>query len=443
MKKNLWLLPLMGTLLFTACKKDDDDAVSGDSNSATTRTFKVTVENVASPKAHFASGVFDTPVGATMPGGAGPGNAFEFTFGAVDGQKLSFATMFVASNDLFYGPDGNGIELFNSGVPVDGDVTSQIILWDAGTEVNEMPGSGANQPMSQSGPNTGADENGLVQDIANVNDGFTYPATSATIQVTIDSLGNNLFTCRIENLAGSTTPLAPGVWVVHTDNDPLFAANTADSDQGLEALAEDGSAMQLGGYMNSVSGIASPFAPGVWAVHESGIKPIFTTNAPDAGLGLEALAEDGVAGDLGTALAATTGVLSSGVFMTPAGASMPGPIGPGASYEFNITASQGENLSLATMFIFSNDGFVAPADGGLPLWSGSSPISGDITSSFLLWDAGTEVNQYPGAGPSQPALGGPNNGTSESNNIVEIADSNDGFTYPAVADAVRITITPL
>jgi len=38
-----------------------------------------------------------------------------------------------------------GIELYNRSTPVIGDVTSQIYLWDAGTEVNEMPGTGMNQ----------------------------------------------------------------------------------------------------------------------------------------------------------------------------------------------------------------------------------------------------------------------------------------------------------
>ena len=41
------------------------------------------------------------------------------------------------------------------------------------------------------------------------------------------------------------------------------------------------------------SGYFSPFAPGVFAIHSSGVKPIFTNNSQDRGDGLEALAEDG------------------------------------------------------------------------------------------------------------------------------------------------------
>jgi hypothetical protein len=91
--------------------------------------------------------------------------------------------MFVQSNDLFYAPDGAGIALFNAeATPVTGDVTSQIGLWDAGTEVNQEPGFGPDQAPRQAGPNTGADENGVVQIVA---DGFSYPGTSDTIRVII------------------------------------------------------------------------------------------------------------------------------------------------------------------------------------------------------------------------------------------------------------------
>jgi len=46
------------------------------------------------------------------------------------------------SNDWFYGPGESGIELFKDGQPINGDITSQIILWDVGTEVDQEPGIG-------------------------------------------------------------------------------------------------------------------------------------------------------------------------------------------------------------------------------------------------------------------------------------------------------------
>src|SRR5262249_51004101 len=67
----------------------------------------------------------------------GPGQAFEFKVTAKPGERLTIATMFAQSNDLFYAPREDGIALFDaSGKPIRGDVTSQILLWDAGTDVN-------------------------------------------------------------------------------------------------------------------------------------------------------------------------------------------------------------------------------------------------------------------------------------------------------------------
>ena len=51
-------------------------------------------------------------------------------------------TMMGQSNDWFYGPNESGIELFKNGQPISGDITSQIILWDVGTEVDQEPGIG-------------------------------------------------------------------------------------------------------------------------------------------------------------------------------------------------------------------------------------------------------------------------------------------------------------
>ncbi|MEJ2149324.1 MAG: spondin domain-containing protein, partial [Chloroflexota bacterium] len=128
-------------------------------------------------------GVFNTPVGMSESGTAAPGETYEFSFVASPGAYLSFATMSVQTNDLFYAPDGAGIPLFDADLrAVRGDITDQISLWDAGTEVNQAPGEGADQGARQAAPNTGADEGGVVQI---VNDGFTYPDTADAIRVTI------------------------------------------------------------------------------------------------------------------------------------------------------------------------------------------------------------------------------------------------------------------
>ena len=132
--------------------------------------------------------VFNTPDGSDMPGplgpgdGMGPGNSYVFEFESGEGSYLSFASMLVQSNDLFFAPGAMGIALFEDGYPIEGDITEQIMLWDAGTEVNQEPGTGADQPMNQAAPNTGEDEGGPVR---LVDDEFEYPETASVITVTI------------------------------------------------------------------------------------------------------------------------------------------------------------------------------------------------------------------------------------------------------------------
>ncbi len=131
-------------------------------------------------------GVQAVPDGADGPGPAFPGDSYSFSVTASAGEYLSFATMFVQSNDLFYGPDESGIALFDDmGQPVAGRVTRQIDLWDAGTEVNQEPGVGADQAPRQAGPDTGADEMGVVLLEADAADMYEYPPVAATIRVTI------------------------------------------------------------------------------------------------------------------------------------------------------------------------------------------------------------------------------------------------------------------
>jgi hypothetical protein len=127
-------------------------------------------------------GTFTKPVGSEMPSPIFSGGAYEFTFTATEGSSLDLTTMFGQSNDLFYAP-AKAIELFDdNGQPVTGDITDKFELWDAGTEVNQAPGIGADQGPRQKGPNTGAAENGVVH---LVKDAFTYPETKNVLRITV------------------------------------------------------------------------------------------------------------------------------------------------------------------------------------------------------------------------------------------------------------------
>ena len=116
---------------------------------------------------------FNTPVGDDMPGPATPGKKYSFTFMAKPGDRLSFATMHVQSNDGFYAPADTGIPLFNGNMPISGDMTAKVMLWDGGTEINQEPGVGADQAPRQSGPNPGASESEPIQ-LISARDSFTY-----------------------------------------------------------------------------------------------------------------------------------------------------------------------------------------------------------------------------------------------------------------------------
>jgi len=129
--------------------------------------------------------VFNTPIGTDTPAPITPGYAYECIFEAAPGSRLTITSMFGQSNDLFYAPNESGIALFSNGKPISGDITAKMILWDAGTEVNEEPGVGPNQAPRQKAPNTGKDENSVVKNIKDVKDGFNYPKTASVMKVTI------------------------------------------------------------------------------------------------------------------------------------------------------------------------------------------------------------------------------------------------------------------
>lgn len=439
-----WAAVMGATLALVAC----DD---GTTTPPATETFEVTIENVSTVYEHAASGAFATPVGQDDPGPLLPGGAYEFEFDAAPGMHLSFATMFVQSNDFFYAPTGEGIPLWDeSGQQVTGDVTHLVHLWDAGTEADQEPGLGATQAPRQAGPDMGPpDEDSSVRRAA---DTFgNLPAVTEVLRVTLHSTGATSFRARIENLSDAETlatsdgmthpvPLAPGVWVVHDGPNPIFTEGQAERGEGLEGLAEDGSVAGLTGALAGRTGLTSPIAPGVFAVHNTP-SVLFHAGMPDDGVGLEALAEDGDPSVLAATLAADPLVSESEAFTTPIGGAGPAPAFPGEAYAFTFTAEPGDRLSFATMLVQSNDLFFAPAETGIDLFPGGTPLNGELTGMVLLWDAGTEVNEVPGVGLNQaPRQTGPDTGPAEGGSVRQV---NDGYRYPQPGEVIRVTIRPL
>jgi hypothetical protein len=317
----------------------------------------VTIENI-SDFAITDSGAFSVPVSASEPGPVLPGDAYEFTTYANAGQLLSFATMFVQTNDWFFAPNPEGIALFDQEV-----------------------GTGADQAPRQTGPDTGdADPDDNVRAVDS-------ETAADYVRVTVTPGDAGEFTTRIDNVSdGAATP--------------------------------------------------TPTAPGAYAVHDERAT-LFTLGEADAGLGLEALAEDGDPAGLAESLGGIDGVLHLGAFTVPDGASEAGPVLAGGSYSFTTPIAPGEPLSLATMFVQSNDRiFATPAEGIDVFDANGSLVEGEVSDQLLVVDVGSEIDQTPGFGADQaPRQAGPDTGDVDPDVNARIVDAR------MAADYVRVTVT--
>ena len=429
--------------VFTNGCGDDDDSTptpdAGSTDGGTTADgstgstdFTLTIENVGTRFPYQASGVFNTPTGASAPGPIMTNGSYEWTFTAarayptfMDETRLSFATMLVGSNDLFFAPAATGMPLFDdTGMPIVGDRTAEVEVWDAGTEADEaLGGSTANRP-----PNAGV---GPVDPTATVRLASATPiysdiaAADAFIRLDVAATETDrawVFTVTLTNVSADAatplavaTPVSPGVWVVHNQPDsdpgPLFTVGEADRGEGLEAIAEDGDASALGAALEADTGLTLVSSPGVWAVHTAA-DPFFTSGQADRGDGLEAIAEDGMAATLATALMSQTGITSSGTVSDM-------PFGPGGMATVSFSADPGDRFSFVTMVVPSNDVLFTFDPAGIELFdSAGAPVTGTI-AGLEIWDAGTEVDQTPGVGLDQVHLqAAPNTGAVDPDNTV-------------------------
>lgn len=190
--------------------------------------------------------------------------------------------------------------------------------------------------------------------------------------------------------------------------------------------------------LTTEGGAKYPFAlsPGMFVVNHR--KHYFFSEGDKADMALEAQAEDGNPELLSKEYLTKVGSIFMGVFNTPVGGDKAAPILPGGAYEFSFTAAEGMRLSLIAMYGQSNDLFYAPKQ-ALDLFDDNgNPLTGDITGSLVLWDAGTEVNQAPGVGLEQaPRQKMANTGPAENGKIGLVKDA---FMYPNTKDVLRVTI---
>jgi len=173
------------------------------------------------------------------------------------------------------------------------------------------------------------------------------------------------------------------------------------------------------------SGYVSPVAPVLWVLHDKKDHPIFTEGTPDYGIGLETLAETGNPGPLYISLMGEG--YKTGFYATREGGLGDGPLFPGQMYKFTIEAHVGQILSIASMLGASNDIFFSTGDEGIKLSNGEAEIN--LTHLIELYDAGTEVNEYPGAQTQA--------NTVENGNVRLL---NDGLPWPKASQVIKVTI---
>ncbi len=324
---------------------------------------------------------------------------------------ISFAAMVVQTNDAFWSTPPAGIALLDdAGMPraaadVQADVMSLLRIYDAGTEVDEIPGVGPNQAPRQGTPNTGADEGGVVR---------LYDRTTGTTNALADLATSGLLSVTVEDIEGA------------------YVIRVQSNGEGFPGLT-----------------------PVAWALHSDAID-FFTPGMP-ASAGLQALAEDGSVDTIVAELEGAAAVDQAGVEAVPNTAEGPGPAEPGDGYTFSVIPTmEGRFLSLATMVIPSNDLFLAFGRDGIALLDDEGSlrsvedINADIAGALAVWDAGTEQNQAGAAGSMQArppffggpgGQGGPNMGEAEGNGLVRQVP--DGvWAYPATGNIIRVTVAP-
>ncbi len=419
------LLPLA----FAACKKNDNGPISQPI------TTTITVDNVLKSQPLVESGTFQ---GTGSPALIFSGQSVTIHFSAAKGEALTFATMYGWSNDLFFAPENPGIAVYDSnGTPIQGDVSSNIKLWDNGTRVNQVPGAAVSHP--------GVAESKNISEVKGTDaQGNTYLPASQLVNATLVYDGNSYFTLTLTNVSGkkaNETPLSPGVWAVSyivggnlLNAAPLYTKDKPTAN-GLTSIAEAGNNDALSTYVTGITGIFTPLSPILVVVYNGIDNPIYKTGENDRGQGLKLIAQQGNADILAAALKGKPGIKA--VYVLPAPATkvlLPIINGQaGGSVSQDISVVKGDRLAITTMYGFSNDWFFSSIDNGV-----DPTIKGDISSTIKLYDDGTAINQFPGAGITQFNLAGTPLG--ESKPIAAVPNPNQFTTLPALTDIIRVTL---
>lgn len=338
-----------------------------------------------------------------------PGQSVSIKFSAGKAQALMFATMYGASKDWFFASKQPGIKLFNdNGTAITGDVSSSVLLWDNGTK-----------------DNTGQPESKPVSLVPGVN-------ASQLMKLNLDyNEMTSEFTLTITNTSGGTaneTPFSPGVWAVSNyngsqllNNAPFFTPNSLSNPE-ITDIAQMGNIDKMKTKLSVNTGIMTGLSPALVVVYRGDKNPIYELGKTDTGMGLKEIAQFGNVSKLQNSLKSFPGV--KGIYI--AGNA---PVAPGSKITTNFQADPGDKIAYVTMFGFSNDWFYANDQ------SIEANFKGDLTSKTSLFDSGTGVDQYPGAGNHQALFGG----TPQSETMV-ISKVGSSYPVPTVQNVIKVTV---
>lgn len=416
-------------VILASCKKDNKLPV--------TTSSTLTVENVLNSKPLVQSSKFQNTGASPV---VMPGESISFEFSAAKGQALSFATMYGWSNDLFFAPANPGIKVYDdAGVPIQGDVSAQIKLWDNGTRVNQAPGASVSHPgVAETAPKNIMEVKGTDAQ------GNTYVDASNLMKLELTYLGSSKFSLKITNISGGTanpTPFSPGVWAISyiaggdlLSPNPIYEAGKPSAN-GLTNIAEMGDNAILGDYLAGQTGIFTPLSPILVVVYTGTENPIYKVGENDRGKGLKELAQKGNADLLADYLKKMPGVKQVYVLPAPSTKVLLPKIGSqmGGKVSQQLHVATGDRLAIATMYGFSNDWFFASKDNGV-----DAAKKGDVSASVGLYDNGTAVDQFPGAGITQFNLAG--TPLNENKPIQAVPNPNSFITLPLVSDIIKVTI---
>lgn len=421
---------VVGLMPLVACKKDETNPPAN-----LTEKTTISIENVLNSKPLVESGTFQ---GTGSPALILPGQSTTITFSAAKGEAITFATMYGASNDLFFAPENPGILVYDQdGKPIEGDVSAQVKLWDNGTRVNQAPGSNVSHP--------GVAENKNITEVSGADaQGNLYLSAAKLVKAMLKYNGNSQFTLTLQNTSGGTineTPLSPGVWAVSyiaggnlLNPSPLYIKGQPTAN-GLTSIAEAGNNTPLKTYVNSITGIFTPLSPVLVVIYNGIGNPLYKIGEKDRNEGLKELAQQGNANILAASLKAKTGIKAVYVLPAPNTTVLLPKIGtqPGGSVSQEITVTKGDRIAIATMYGFSNDWFFATGAEGI------DPMKkGDVSTTIGLYNNGTAIDQFPGAGVTQFNLAG--TPLTENNPISLVPNPNPFTTLPAINEIVKVIL---